>query len=341
MNAEAMTHDADSPDKWAAQVEKKIGNVEARGADTMVLACLLAFMRWKGFRGRLINVLGIAPMTPGSEAALRFAARRLGIALTRHRQQQLPCDSAALFCWPDGHAVLALIGAGGPQKLFDPSAAQKWQDRSLPTNVVTYVLEVKDRGRWDQPPPRPPRLWLIDYCPQSTPLLDMTVISALSRKYAAAGVTEQTPDALEALTIEALLASHRSMAPQHPDYFGCLRTINIRQYSVFIDAIAVPRALEALFATMSRHTALTGQEILPFSAKILTDFLTIHPFLNGNRRMGVALVTTLLRNHGLQINWEGIGIAAFYYCMRCAARGHFGPLLRVMRTHLSRVIQHG
>ncbi|KQQ40056.1 hypothetical protein ASF61_04455 [Duganella sp. Leaf126] len=329
----------------AATQSQRIADIEARGTDTIVLACLLTFMRWRGFRGRLINVLGLAPMTPGSGAGLQFACRQLGLSLQQLaqplHQQSLPDDSILLLCWADGRAMLAVARASGVAILFDPCSPPipPWQ--ALPAGAVSYLLEVSDRRRWARPRARPPRLWLVDYRPHSPADLDMDAIGTMSKRYAAACIEEREPNVPVELTTAAVLACHESMAPAHPAFFGCLRTLNIRQYSVFVDAADVPRLLDALLVAVARGPALVPEGLLPFAARVLTDFLTIHPFLNGNRRVALALVSAMLHRHDLKIYWDQIGVAAFYYAMRCAARGHFGPLLSQIRSHLKPETLHG
>ncbi|WP_158206798.1 Fic family protein [Pseudoduganella flava] len=70
------------------------------------------------------------------------------------------------------------------------------------------------------------------------------------------------------------------------------------------------------------------------AARLFCDFLSIHPFANGNRRMGMTLAALYLGRWGWHMRWDAVGIAPLYYAVRCASNGHIGPLTRLFAQHV-------
>lgn len=65
-------------------------------------------------------------------------------------------------------------------------------------------------------------------------------------------------------------------------------------------------------------------------AAVFMDFLRIHPFLNGNRRVAMALAAAWAAREGLTLDWARLSRVQLHHAVRCAAAGHPRILVRTL-----------
>ena len=101
-----------------------------------------------------------------------------------------------------------------------------------------------------------------------------------------------------ALSMDVILHTHRLVIG---DPLSECRTVAVKvDMSLFVSPSYVRTALEALLLDFNRALA-EPERAEPFSlaARVLFDFLTIHPFRDGNGRVGRLLVSYILLSYGL------------------------------------------
>ncbi len=110
------------------------------------------------------------------------------------------------------------------------------------------------------------------------------------------------------ITAEAILDAHRSLMA--PDFYasqeaGAWRTVqNWIGGSDFtpLDAVYIPPPADAVPALMNDLLNFVNRTDLPIVAQAAiahAQFLSVHPFTDGNGRIGRALMSAMLRHHGL------------------------------------------
>jgi Fic family protein len=110
------------------------------------------------------------------------------------------------------------------------------------------------------------------------------------------------------ITLDALLAAHRLLMA--PDYYaaregGLLRTVQNwiggSDYTP-IDAMYIPPPADRVPAMMEDLLVFANRTDLPIVAQAAiahAQFLSIHPFTDGNGRIGRAMISAILRRRGL------------------------------------------
>lgn len=315
---------------------RRIGGLEFREIETTTLTCLAAFLRWSGVAVKLDNLLDIAPVPPSgvSSNLLFYLARRIGlrvspIELNRIRLA-LP-QHPILIQRESGYALLllnlddsAFIAAlpGHPDEI----CRIPFESDLLVGRVAAHELVLLPNGPARRMSSCPPKFWLLQWRHYYTATYDVDAVLELKRTFPFGKHKEVTPVPLLELTTDALKESHRSICVQLPEYYGCFRTINLRRGCIFVDFAGVPQVTEELLA-LAREVAVEAQaEVISFAARLFTEFLSIHPFLNANRRMATLVVTKFLERWEMVIQWEKINSSQLYYWTRCASHGHFGFL---------------
>lgn len=145
------------------------------------------------------------------------------------------------------------------------------------------------------------------------------------------------PPPLQSFHAAALLASHAAISPSDPR-FGRYRTVNLRRTRTFLDHHQVSTAVDALLARAA-VARLKGPERLAFAAQLFSDFLSIHPFINANRRMAMRLVSDWLALQGtLNHSWSEVSRGQIYHAVRCGIRGHHGPLIKLIERTGARTV---
>jgi fido (protein-threonine AMPylation protein) len=326
----------------------RIGAVTLRERETAAVACLLAFLRWHGTQVSYENAADIAPVPLGGPCARRLVhcAFRLGIEAVPASPADLADGSFTplLVTRNSGYAFLVLArqqdryvvvlpGSAPHVDLLDENAGLREDIRHC------HALALAPQpGPWFRRRCRDGRLFLNPWLAHYTASYSESAVRQLNLRLARLEQPHADETVLAGLSIAALLAANRSICPTLPQYFGRFRSINLRRTSAFIDYRAIPHALEQLLASVAGRTecTLAPADVAALGARILVDFLTIHPFVNGNRRVGLALVSLFASAHGLSTNWRKVSRAELYFAVRCACKGHFRTLEHLLAGVLAK-----
>ncbi|RTL42189.1 MAG: hypothetical protein EKK53_12220 [Burkholderiales bacterium] len=93
----------------------------------------------------------------------------------------------------------------------------------------------------------------------------------------------------------------------------------------------IPAAMEELVTRLAERPAGDDPHRLAAAlARVFMDFLRIHPFLNGNRCMAMALATAWAAREGRPLDWSGLSRLQLHHAVRCAAAGHARPLVQAL-----------
>jgi len=332
--------------KHEAVFRQSIGEVPFQEKESAAISCLLAFLRLNKQPVNLDTIIDIAPVALGgpTEPLLRFMGRRLGIQMEEVSRAQVPAllrKNAVLVRRQSGYALLLLAATGGKIIAALPGGGNRSISSFSPESDILegaasfHRLQFRGRGPGLNRRYVRARTYLIPWCPAYQADYCAKTVVEFTRVFSRSERPVGDPGPLATLSCAAVLESHRAMCPSLPQYFGVYRCINLRRATVFVAAHAIEAALSALFESVSRSVANSIEECVRITALLIVDFLTIHPFINGNRRMALAIATRYLALHGVEIDWSGISRVELYYRIRCASKGHVQGLVKLISTHSS------
>ncbi|MFZ6722250.1 Fic family protein [Undibacterium sp. Ji49W] len=313
---------------------KLFGKIECRETETSLLSCLAVLLNSWGVKVRLTHLLSLAPLAHGqvSGKLLLVLTRRLGMQTMRVVKEDL---ATALASWPvlvlcesgfcflllkieHDHFVAALPGYAEQvcKVFFDAELLQQ--------PSVAYAVRMPHLGPAIPKQERHPKLYLLPWQDSYRSAYDRSAFSAFEAQAAKLPrVFFFPPQPLTALTTSALMASHASICPTRPQYYGCYRDFNLKRGdTVFVQHTELSASVEALLAVAREHHPDDAQTAVQFAARLFSDFLAIHPFVNANQRMAMLIVTNYLSKWNLSMQWKHITSTQYYYWMRLATRGH-------------------
>lgn len=310
--------------------------------DVCVIKCLACYLRTADSQPAYQDLLPLVPLDRdvASAPALQRLAKRLGLMLVpiAHTDIDRMLERGPVLLMRRHGATRVLLSrqpngyAVRQPALSDPVLLLPHATVLGEENAFAIASSVAARGPWV--PIDSLRLilldWVTDYMAH-----DDAAHEAIRQQAGAVFASEREPAPLEALSINALLRAHHSMSPDNPSIYGVLRTINPERRERFVDARAIRPLLARLFDVIHAQLAAGVDDVLLFAAQVLSDYLGIHPFYNGNRRTAIVLVSRLLWTLGYDIDWKRISTTQFYYMVRCAARGRLRPM-RDFLAHASR-----
>jgi fido (protein-threonine AMPylation protein) len=323
-----------------AAIAEKIGPIELREGALPLLSCVATFLRSNGINVQYDDLLDIAPVSPTGNAAtvLPFLCRRIGIRIEQVDENSLETGRSfpILVEEPSGYFLLLLersdltfitvLPGISPFPQATTQAAEN-PDRKY------YALKLSAKAgpafitRYRQA-----RLFLIPWRTEYTGEYSKALVQEVNKAFSAAHRKLHRPAPLPSLTTDAILAAHRQLFPSLTAFYGCYRRINLRRNSVFVDYRFVALALDELLKNLAprANQRLSEKETIYFSARCFVDFLTIHPFLNANRRIGMLLTNAFAKNQGFDIDWGRMNRSQIYYSVRLACKGHFGHLEQLL-----------
>jgi prophage maintenance system killer protein len=177
------------------------------------------------------------------------------------------------------------------------------------------------------------KLWLIPWLVEYEAIYVPDAVRELRLQLGDKGRHLMAPGKLEKLNIQTLMNLHLSMCPELPEYYGNLREINLRRDGVFMDHKSIESALNLLVNAANENILEKEQDPIAFAAFLLSDFLSIHPFINGNRRTAMRVVDFYLSKFKISVEWDNISISEIYYWCRLSSRGHCAALISGIRKN--------
>lgn len=323
---------------------EKIKPIKTKEFSTFVLSCLVAFLQASGKTVSLDVLLDIAPIpkSGATENLLKFIFKRIGIS-AKSVSYTLVCAGA--FEYPilikkkSGYFFIVLAELSDDYLLVLPG----YKDHPISYPKVSdifddvsqaYVLSLLPYGPARYTFLKQAKLWLIPWCKEYEGSYDSTLVAQSDEIFQRE--KHECRDAVppEFFSCASLLGSHLSICPTAPLFYGRYRNINLKRGCLFVDYSMVQVALTSLLDVVMKSKPCNMENRVLFAAKFFTDFLTIHPYHNANRRMGMLLVSKYLKQWGYGLDWSGISCAEIYYWTRCASRGHFQPMTNGFRKKL-------
>jgi fido (protein-threonine AMPylation protein) len=318
-----------------APIIHRVGQPALREGALPILSCLAAFLRWNGIHIGYDDLQDIAPVASKvlPTSIVSFLCRRIGI------EAETVTDALVskpllpvLMQEKSGFALLLLEQYGSLFIAVAPATSPAIRIVRLPTPCSSrnyYSLKLAPKaGPAFVKKYRPARLFLIPWMQQYMGEYSKKSVQQVNAAFAALSKRQQSPGKITELTVDALLTSHRQICPTIPEYYGVFRTINLRRTTVFVDHKAINSALTHLFFKInSLESQRTNKDnSIYICSRFLVDFLTIHPFIDGNRRVAVMLISYFINKRGYGINWTRISRSQLYYATRLACKGHFSYL---------------
>lgn len=318
--------------------------MKPRTLDSYSLLCLLFFLKYSGKSLRLDALLSIAPISMNgmTENIADFVFRRAGVRsklINFNDIEEILKKAPVFIIRKSGYSFLILGSTGNSLKIFFPGYRESVS--VVPNEPGIYEEIVSARALYLLPfgPARhiflkQPKMWLISWRPEYSGAYDQLLVRKIDEFIQSKKVAISKPLPLTDISCAALLSSHKTMCFDLPEFYGTFRKINLRRECLFVDSNFVSSALEKLLGKLNSTRPQNLQSMLEFSVKGFTDFLTIHPFHNGNRRIGMLLVSKYLNQFGYEINWDNCSRTELYYWTRCASRGHFRSMIQGFKENL-------
>lgn len=322
----------------------KIQPVKVKEFSTFSLTCLVAFLQASGKTVKLDNLLDIAPIPKSGmpENLLEFVFKRIGISAESISHSEV---RAGAFKYPilikkkSGYFFIVLAEVNQDYILVLPGYKNHPLSYPKASDIFddvdqAYMLSLLSYGPARYTFLKQAKLWLIPWRQEYAGIYDQALVAQMDAILLREKHRYLEPEPIESFSCASLLHSHRSICPSAPHVYGKYRDINLKRGCLFVDFSMVQLALSELLEVASKSSPLNIEDRVLFSAKLLTDFLTIHPYHNANGRIGMLLTSRYLNQWGYQVNWSEISSAEIYYWTRCASRGHFQPMANGIRRHL-------
>ncbi|MES2048466.1 MAG: Fic family protein [Pseudomonadota bacterium] len=327
---------------------KRIGKMEYREPSLNVIACLAAFLRLSDVNFKMHRLLDIAPVQQSgmSDLCLQFICKRIGILLTPLATNAVDTELATgpilvrkgphltfliLKIQADSY-VIAVPGYSSSFYLVPRASAL------LGNATASYRLSLGRRGNAFRKPQRHPKLWLLPTSPKHRADYEYQRTAQLGEELAKASICELPGIVLETLTSSALLASHLSICPDLSQYYGRYRTVDlIRGHIVFVNFNELEQLTGDLLSSARQSVVTSDDDAIQFAAKLFSDFLALHPFINANRRMATLIVSKYLERWGMSMRWSALNSSHYYYWSRCAQCGHLRGLEEGFRANIGRI----
>ena len=328
-----------------SKYEKLLKFVDFRDIKTSEFSCLTAFLCLCGRKIDLDTILSIAPISSSgaSEKELRYVAKRTGIFIEKIEQscvKKFLAKQPILFRRTSGYSLilLKLTRKGFLAYLpgYNPCLKEIPFDSDLFEEFeCAYAIRKIDFAPSLKKLKPVRKTWLIQWKDHFNAVYDFEAVNKQRESLRLVKRKYLTPIAIKEISIDSLLLSHQSICPDFPEFYGVFRKINLRRNSsVFVDFRAVQSALDDLLYALLHIDIKTFNGAISLAVLFFTDFQTIHPFLNGNRRAGQIILSKYLSKWGKDIQWEKISSSQFHFWTRCACRGHFRFLEDGFRRHV-------
>lgn len=329
-----------------------------RELETELHACFVLLLNLYRIPVKLTHLLDIMPIASSTAISTRhihYMARRLGfdLKLADTVLYTLP-NSAELYlayCSKNGCSVL-IVDESNSGWCFNPRISSRLLPLATEPNLfdqqgsLLFSVTMPRLGPAIPKKTRAPHWYLIQPVPKQVASYSAQQVQQELGRYpkedaATTKATEFKADLrLVDWSLTALCNAHKLLSPDKPAWYGVYRQLNLRRgATIFLDHEQIPDAIDKLFDVASFFPKTGRDQQLHFMAQWLCDFLSIHPFFNGNRRIAAIAVNTLLHPYKFAINWQSIHSTEIYFALRCASYGHIKTLQRLLSQHSSDVIK--
>lgn len=325
---------------------KLYGKIECRESETSLLACFSVLLNLSGIKVRLTHLLGLAPIPRGQAAGRLFLvlSRRLGMQNIRIAEEEIAATVAScpvLIMDASGYCSLLLKLEQDHFVVAMPGYAEQvckiaFDDTLFQHPYTAYAIRMHHLGPAIPKAERVPKLYLLPWLKSYQGRYDRNALLTYDAQAALLpAAVFYSPLPLTELSPSALFASHASICPARPQYYGRYRHFNLKRGdTVFVHHTELSVVVDALLTKAREHQPADAQAAIKFAARLFSDFLAIHPFINANQRMAMIVVSKYLSAWDLKIHWQQITSTQFYYWMRLATRGHICLLGSGFRAHV-------
>jgi len=280
--------------------------LEYRDHETSFLACFSAYLNSLGINISLDDILSLAPIPKGkiSSKNIRYCARRIGIDIERIENFSISTVSDRFPILLQRQSSYSFLIWKFDGKIFQvslPGFSKPYTDIGIDADVLqkvgaAYFLKIERPYIWGARKRNCQKLWLIPWLVEYGGIYASDAVCELRRQLGVEGRHIEPPGKLEKLNISAIMDLHLLMCPKLPKHYGVLRKINLRRDGIFVDHKSIESALNLLVNVIIENISKSKQDPITFAAFLLTDFLSIHPFINGNRRIAMRIVDFIFQN---------------------------------------------
>ncbi|MGV7210074.1 Fic family protein [Oxalobacteraceae bacterium A2-2] len=304
--------------------------IEFRGVHLTWLSCLAHILRFCGRGVSLADLLSQAPIPmggPSQQQAFKIA-RQLGFEVcladlhkaawrnTPHSFLIAQRKSSYSFIISEkinNNYRLILPGYHGMIVMTETEINRD--------NKFICLLTYRSNGILPRQYKQHQKLWLIPWEKGYLGNYDAAQVDVIRRELETLPSPNYCKPSLASFSVKDLLLTHSALCPNLPKHYGVFRRVNLKREADFVDFNHIFPALSKLISVIENTNAAKANNPVNFSAKFFCDFLTIHPFLNGNRRIAILLISNYLKEIDYTINWEEISLSELYYWTRLASRG--------------------
>lgn len=308
-------------------------------ADTVV-ACVVAALR---LRGHLLRVSDLQAEWPVPNTGLTLAdvhrlCRRVGLTVTAVPAHTTRPPGSHTLCSLRGGDGLLLLGADRVYAPGVPHPFRRLRPDALRATEVIFLAALEGAGSPERLLGRPVRRLRLDTLGQHDyrgALADPAALRDLQAQASRWPDVRDDPPPLDGLTLPQLLAAHRRLGPPGSPFHGHFRRVDLHTSTALLAWPQIPDAMAELVVRLAwRPPAGDLRAQTRVLAALFMDFLRIHPFLNGNRRVAMALARVWAARQGCVLEWSPLSRIQLHHAVRCAAAGHPKPLLQALTACL-------
>jgi len=317
--------------------------------NTATLSCLIAFSNIKGQNHKIDTSIDIAPISLNgpNEKIVQFIARKINIRATPILAVGAtisPIIGTTLVVRTTGYAFLILeefehsylVALPGAKKILQFAPKNSDVDENI---RCAFTLQHSPRAYSRRLSLGGAKFYFLGCKINPISNYDQARLKKIHEELTKLDHQRSDPEELTDMTIDSLLKSHSSISPKEKKFHGVFRNCNLRRTHDFVEWREIENLLFKLILESTKTILAEPELVFEKIPLILTDFLTIHPFIDGNRRMSMVFLDRLLAQINFKINWDKISKCEFYYYVRCASRGHPQGLKLLLIQNRQRIKQ--
>lgn len=309
-------------------------NIQYHDKASTVLSCLSYFLQSLGENIQAKDILDLTAISncgPSERQLIRLGAR-LGIELKKINVNTNLGASATepLLLIRNSSFSFLVLGkkkysyiCAIPGAARAPVEIQSSADVFLDLKFIYLLSRRKFTPAVAIPPHRPSNFYLINVDHSCFGSRSIDAIDLSNQRTKKVHDQIMMPSQIKYLAETELVESHRTMCIQQPSYFGVYRKINLARTYLFLDYKFIAEKISILFDAANKFKPECDSDTYIFCAKFIVDFLSIHPFIDGNRRMSMECASCFLRTFNIEVAWENFSLSEYYFCVRAGTTRHF------------------